>query len=382
MLLFLFWLLAIASVYSYFLYPLILILMKKYRGARTVEVTEQDHNTAPSISLIVTAYNEERRIREKIENSLSLDYDKRKLEIIIASDCSDDLTDDIVHEYEAQGVRLVRAKERLGKENAQLCAIAEATGDILVFSDTATQIPEDALWKLAAYFADANVGAVSSEDRFISKDGKVAGEGAYVKYEMWLRQQESELSGLVGLSGSFFAARKNICQEWDIHSPSDFNTALNAAKAGMRAISAPDVLGFYSDLQDPAKEYQRKIRTVIRGMTGLSRHTEVMNPSRFGFFALQVISHKLMRWLSPWFFIAFFLVSAILADAGIFFGLVFIGQLAFYGISLVAHFLPGLRRIGPIKLIYFFVQVHVALFDAALKFLSGQRMTTWKPSAR
>jgi glycosyltransferase involved in cell wall biosynthesis len=382
MLLFLFWFLAIASIYSYFLYPLILIAMKKYRGSRNTSPVELDPDKAPSVSLIVTAYNEERRIREKIENSLSLDYDKRKLEIIVASDCSDDLTDDIVKEYEDRGVRLVRAQERLGKENAQLAAIKEATGDILVFSDTATQIPEDALWKLVAYFADPSIGAVSSEDRFISKDGTVAGEGAYVKYEMWLRQQESQLSGLVGLSGSFFAARKSICQEWDIHSPSDFNTALNAAKAGLRAISAADVLGFYTDLQDPAKEYQRKIRTVIRGMTGLSRHAEVMSLSRFGFFAIQVISHKLMRWLSPLFFIVFFLVSAILADNGFLYALIFIGQLAFYGTALVAHFLPGLRKLGAIKLIYFFVQVHVALFDAALKFLAGQRMTTWKPSAR
>ncbi len=356
--------------------------MKKYRGSQHISPVELDPDKVPKVSLIVTAYNEERRIREKIENSLSLDYDRHKLEVIVASDCSDDLTDDIVREYEDRGVRLVRAQERLGKENAQLAAIKEASGDILVFSDTATQIPEDALWKLVAYFADSSIGAVSSEDRFISKDGIVAGEGAYVKYEMWLRQQESQLSGLVGLSGSFFAARKSICQEWDIHSPSDFNTALNAAKAGLRAISATDVLGFYTDLQDPSKEYQRKIRTVIRGMTGLSRHLDVMSISRFGFFAVQVISHKLMRWLSPLFFITFFLVSAILADSGFFYGLVFLGQLAFYGVALGAHFIPGLRKLGPIKLIYFFVQVHVALFDATLKFLSGQRMTTWKPSAR
>jgi glycosyltransferase involved in cell wall biosynthesis len=382
MLLFLFWFLALASIYSYFIYPLILMAVKKYRGGKNISAAELDPQSAPGISLIVTAYNEERRIREKIENSLSLDYDKRKLEIIVASDCSDDLTDDIVLEYADRGIKLVRAQERLGKENAQLAAIREAKGDILIFSDTATQIPEDALWKMVAYFADPEIGAVSSEDRFISKDGTVAGEGAYVKYEMWLRRQESELSGLVGLSGSFFAARKTICQDWDIHSPSDFNTALNAAKAGLRAISASDVLGFYTDLQDPAKEYQRKIRTVIRGMTGLSRHAEVMNLTKFGFFAIQVISHKLMRWLSPLFFIFFFLISAVLANDGFFYGLVFIGQLAFYGAALVAHFLPGLRRLALVKLVYFFVQVHVALFDATLKFLAGQRMTTWKPSAR
>lgn len=380
MLTFLFWILALAAMYSYFLYPLVLKLVATFRGVR--HVMPVDNAPPLFMTLIVTAYNEERRIREKIENTLAIHFDKSRLELIVASDCSEDATDAIVAEYADRGVRLVRATERLGKENAQLTAIKQARGDVLVFSDVATQIPEDALVKLERYFTDISIGAVSSEDRFISKDGSVAGEGAYVKYEMWLRKQESQLAGLVGLSGSFFAARKEICQEWDIHSPSDFNTALNAKKAGLRAVSAPDVLGFYQDLQDPTKEYQRKIRTVIRGMTGLSRHKEVMNIQRHGLFAVQVISHKLMRWLAPWFFIALFVVSALVAHEGFIYSLAYIGQIIFYGAALAAQFLPNLREIGPIKLIYFFVQVNVALLDAAAKFLSGQRMTTWKPSAR
>lgn len=226
------------------------------------------------------------------------------------------------------------------------------------------------------------VWAVSSEDRFISQDGAVAGEGAYVKYEMWLRQQESKLAGLVGLSGSFFAVRKSLCDEWDIHSPSDFNTALNTAKAGLRAVTAPDVLGFYQDLKDPSKEYQRKIRTVVRGMTGLSRHSEVLNFGRFGFFSFQVLSHKLMRWLTPWFLLATFLTNALIADNSLFYFLTFGVQLAFYGVAVVAHFLPNLQSISIIKLVYFFVQVNIALLDASIKFIAGQRMTTWKPSAR
>lgn len=379
----LFWLLGLAAIYSYFLYPLVLKLAGVFSGTRELLSSDlQNNNSQLTMSLIVTAYNEERRIREKIENTLAIQFDSVRLELIVASDCSEDATDAIVAEYANRGVRLVRATERLGKENAQLAAIKIAKGDVLVFSDVATQIPVDALQKLERYFADPGIGAVSSEDRFISKDGSVAGEGAYVKYEMWLRKQESQLAGLVGLSGSFFAARKEICQEWDIHSPSDFNTALNAAKAGLRAVSAPDVLGFYQDLADSSKEYQRKIRTVIRGMTGLSRHKEVLNFSRFGLFSLQVISHKLMRWLAPWFFIGFFIVSAMIAGHNWFYSLVFVGQLAFYGTALLAQFLPNLRAIGVIKLIYFFVQVNVALLDAAIKFLAGQRMTTWKPSAR
>lgn len=378
----LFWLLGLAAIYSYFLYPLVLKLAGIFSGGRERITVPQTNSSPLTVSLIVTAYNEERRIREKIENTLAIQFESARLELIVASDCSEDATDAIVAEYADRGVRLVRAAERLGKENAQLAAIKVAKGDVLVFSDVATQIPVDALQKLEQYFADTSIGAVSSEDRFISKDGSVAGEGAYVKYEMWLRKQESQLAGLVGLSGSFFAARKEICQEWDIHSPSDFNTALNAAKAGLRAVSAPDVLGFYQDLADPSKEYQRKIRTVIRGMTGLSRHKEVLNFSRFGLFSLQVVSHKLMRWLAPWFFIGFFIVSAMIANYSWFYSLVFIGQLAFYGAALLAQFLPNLREIGAIKLIYFFVQVNVALLDAAIKFLAGQRMTTWKPSAR
>lgn len=382
MLTFLFWLFGVAAIYSYFIYPLILRVLVAKVGIKTPVDDAQGAAVAKSISLIVTAYNEESRIRQKIENSLQLINGDTRLEIIIASDCSTDTTDEIVQEYATRGVRLVRAPERLGKEHAQQCAIQEAVGEILVFSDVATEIPADAIQKLMTYFTDRAIGAVSSEDRFTSQDGSIAGEGAYVKYEMWLRQQESKLAGLVGLSGSFFAVRKSLCNEWDIHSPSDFNTALNTAKAGLRAVTAPDVLGFYQDLKDPSKEYQRKIRTVIRGMTGLSRHVEVMGFGKFGFFSFQVISHKLMRWLTPWFLLIFFLLNALVADDGAFYFLLFLGQLGFYGVAVVAHFLPNLQSISAIKLVYFFVQVNIALLDASIKFIAGQRMTTWKPSAR
>lgn len=382
MLTFLFWLVGVAAVYSYFLYPLFLRLLILVKGASGGAVVRAVDESDASLSLIITAYNEAGRIREKIENSLMLDVGSIPFEIIVASDCSEDATDDIVREYESRGVKLVRAPERLGKEHAQQCAIAVANGSVLVFSDVATKIPVDALQKLLAYFNDSCVGSVSSEDRFVSQDGSVAGEGAYVKYEMWLRRQESRLAGLVGLSGSFFAVRKSLCNEWDIHSPSDFNTALNTARAGLRAVTAPDVLGFYQDLKDPSKEYQRKIRTVIRGMTGLSRHLEVLNLNRFGLFAFQVVSHKLMRWLTPWFLLAFFLLSALIATYSWFYALVFVAQLGFYGIALSAHFLPHLQSLTLFKLVYFFVQVNVALIDASIKFLAGQRMTTWKPSAR
>lgn len=373
----LFWLTALALIYSYFIYPLILKLT-----APRARLSSTPPAELPSVTLIIAAYNEEKRIEAKLANSLEIDYPADLLDIIVASDCSSDATDAIVAGYSPERIRLVRADQRNGKEYAQLCAIRQARGDILVFSDTATQIPADAIRQLVAWFSDTDIGAVSSEDRFLSADGKLVGEGAYVKYEMWLRRLESERGGVVGLSGSFFAARREVCTEWDIHSPSDFNTALNCARLGLRAISAPDVLGYYEDLKDPQKEYQRKVRTVLRGITALARHPDVLDVRRFGQFAVQVWSHKLMRWLVPWFALLLVVLNlAVIGRHGIY-TLLFIGQLAFYGTALAAHFNPRLRQQTLVRLIYFFVQANLAIADAGVRFLQGKRMTTWQPSAR
>lgn len=379
MLVLLFWVALIGSVFSYFLYPLVLLLLPSRKRGAARQQPEGEY--APSVSLIVTAHNEESRIRDKIENCLKLAYPN--LEILVASDCSTDATDAIVREYQGQRVLLARADERKGKEYAQLQAIQKASGDILVFSDVATAIPEDAIGKLVQYFADPDVGSVSSEDRFLSRDGGVVGEGAYVRYEMWLRGLESARAGLVGLSGSFFAARREVCDDhWDIYAPSDFNTALNTVRKGLVAVTAPDVLGFYQDVADASKEYQRKVRTIIRGLTALGRHPDVLNPMRYGLFSFQVFGHKLMRWLAPWFQLVLFVVSVALAGKGAFYTLALIAQLAFYGLVLAGHLKPSLRSASAIKIPYFFVQVNLATAQATVNFLAGRRMTVWTPSKR
>jgi glycosyltransferase involved in cell wall biosynthesis len=372
-----FWLWLLLASYSYFIYPVLLACLHAWRPRR---VTTDETTPAVSLSMVITAYNEQGRIRDKIENTLAIDFPG--LEMIVASDCSSDATDSIVREYESRGVRLVRAPERLGKESAQLHAIRAAGADVIVFSDVATQVPPDALRKLATYFSDPVVGAVSSEDRFVTAAGGVAGEGAYVRYEMWLRRMESEVAGLVGLSGSFFAARKSVCAQWDIHSPSDFNTALNCARARLRAVTASDVLGFYKDLADPKKEYQRKVRTVLRGMTAILRHPDVLNPFRYGVFAWQVWSHKIMRWLVPWFLCLLFVTDLMLIRTRGIYAVALAGQLAFYGAAALAHLSEKVKRNALVRIVYFFVQVNVAIADASQRLLTGKRMTTWQPSAR
>ena len=373
----LFYISGILCIYSYFLYPLIL----KMLPARKRSILSQG-DYIPGLSLIITVHNEEARIKQKIINSLAADYPREKLEIIVASDFSTDNTDSIVESYKDLGVRLVRADEHKGKEYAQLCAIKQSRGDILVFSDVATEIPAQALKILASQFSSEAVGAVSSEDRFVSNDGKVVGEGAYVKYEMWLRTLESDRAGLVGLSGSFFAARREVCQQWDIYSPSDFNTALNCAKSGLIAITCPEVVGIYKDVKDPGLEYSRKVRTVVRGITAIARHTEVLNPFRMRLFAFQVWSHKIMRWAVPWFMLTFALTTLFLYGHGVVYFLALLAQIIFYGIALAGWISDSMRRYAIVRIVFFFVQTNIALAQAAISFIFGKRITVWTPSKR
>ena len=375
----LFYLFAILCAYSYFLYP---VLLKLLPSRKVYSKTGEENANLPKLSLIITVHNEAGRIREKLDSSLLIDYPSELLEILIASDFSTDDTDIIVESYADKGVRLVRADERKGKEYAQLCAIRASSGEILVFSDVATQIPVDALRLLAAQFSDPQIGALSSEDQFISNDGSVVGEGAYVKYEMWLRRLESDRAGLVGLSGSFFAARRVVCEDWDIYSPSDFNTALNSAKHGLIAITCPDVIGIYKDVKDSGLEYSRKLRTVIRGITAIARHPEVLNPFRLGLFAFQVWSHKIMRWGVPWFMAIFLLLTIMLQGQGVIYSLALVAQLVFYALALVGWLSESSRENTLIKIIFFFVQTNLALAQATVLFIVGKRMTVWTPSKR
>ena len=367
------------SIYSYFLYPIIL----KFLPNRVIDKTVfNGGNKFPRLTFIITAYNEEDRIREKIENSLSIKYDDDLIEIIVASDCSTDNTDSIVNEYSDRGITLVRADDRKGKEYAQLCAIKKAQGDIIVFSDVATQVKAESLQNLTKYFNDSSVGAISSEDVFISQDGSIVGEGAYVKYEMWLRRLESNKGGLVGLSGSFFAARKEICESWDIGVPSDFNTALNCAKAGKVAVSCSDVVGYYQDVKNPALEYKRKNRTIIRGITALAKHPETLNPFKMGLFSFQIWGHKIMRWAEPWFMIGFLSISFGLAEDHTFYASIFWMQILFYSLVLIGFFIASSRKYIFIKLPFFFVQVNIAIAHSTIQYILGKRITVWQPSQR
>lgn len=411
-----FWLSVSMVFYAYVGYIIILTIYNAYRVLFKVKINKantlpirnfKSKETIPYVSFIITVYNEEDRIRKKIENSISQDYPSERFEIIFASDCSNDRTDEIVMEYADKGVHLVRSSERKGKEYAQMHAVNVAQGSILVFSDVATILNPDAISLIVKNFQNSDVGCVSSEDRIIDRDGNVSGEGLYVKYEMFIRKLESQVNTLIGLSGSFFAARREVCHDWSPDLQSDFNTLLNSVKLGMRGISDPNSIGYYENISDENKEFQRKVRTVLRGIDVLMRNSQLLNIRRYRFFAWQLLSHKLCRWLVPFFLIIIFFSNFFLIGESLIYILFLLVQISLYSaalyyfiqlkrsknakikwqlsakkqknilIKLIIKMLSSISKIS-----YYFASVNISILIAWLKYFSGERSTFWEPSKR
>jgi glycosyltransferase involved in cell wall biosynthesis len=366
----LFWCSLGLVLYAYFGYPSVLMAIAAIRNRR---VRRRPNNCA--VTFIITAYNEAARIAAKIENTLAQNY-QGPLEIIVASDYSSDGTDDIVRAF-APRVRLVRAAERRGKEAAQQLAVQVATGEILVFSDVATALAPDAVATITENFADPTVGCVSSIDRFVDADGRVSGEGAYVRYEMFLRALETRVNTLVGLSGSFFAARRTVCRDWASDRQSDFNTLLNSVRLGLRGVLDPLSVGYYRPISDPRCEFQRKVRTVVRGIGVFAASVPMLNPLRYGLFAWQLASHKLCRWLAPWAMIGAFVTNAWLATESFWWVAIFGAQLGFY--AAIAGGGAGNRSL---RIPYYFFVANLAILIAWLRYARGDRMVSWNPSER
>jgi cellulose synthase/poly-beta-1,6-N-acetylglucosamine synthase-like glycosyltransferase len=376
---YLFWISCFLVFFAYFGYPITLRLLALF-----LRKNYHREPITPSLTHIITAYNEERQIREKLENTVALDYPRENLQIIVASDGSTDATNSIVANYADRGVETLVVTDRKGKENAQAEAVKKARGEIIVFSDVATRLDPQGLREIIAPFADPAIGCVSSEDRMISDNTEDEdGEGFYVKYEMWLRKLESQVNSVVGLSGSFFAARKEVCSEFAPNMQSDFRTLLSSMKHGMRGIIEPNAVGYYQGINDSSREFHRKVRTVLRGLTVFFNHAEFLNIFTFGLFSYQYFCHKLMRWLVPFFLVtAFVSCGALVLDGIPPYLIAFEIQVFFYLAALAGIFIPPLTKIASIRIPSFFVVVNTSIFVAWCKFLKGERVVLWQPSVR
>lgn len=363
--------------YPYFGYPLSLYIIGIF-----VEQGNIRNIYIPYVTMIIAVFNEENKIEDKILNTLSTQYPKDKLQIIIASDGSNDRTVEIAKIYEKDGIEVLIIENRAGKENAQKEAVRIAKGDILVFTDVATILEPEGLAQIVSNFADSRVGCASSEDRLIQKDGKVSGEGFYIRYEMWLRRLESRCNSLVGLSGSFFAARKIVCEDFSGNMQSDFRTVLNSIKKGFRCVSDPNAIGYYLDVKEKGQEFERKVRTVLRGLTVFFNHLEFLNVFRYGLFSYQFFCHKLLRWLVPLFLSVAFISNLFLVLKSPVYFIIFIVQLIFYGIAVWSCKTNRLYNSIVIKIPKYFLTVNGSIFIAWLRYIRRQRVVFWTPSER
>lgn len=363
--------------YAYFGYPVSIYLIGIFRKNKN----RKELIYFP-VSLIITAHNEEKRIEQKIENTLSIIYPREMIQIIIASDGSTDKTNEIAGKYKHDGIELIKIANRGGKENAQKEALQHATGEILIFSDVATILEPLGIQQIVSNFSDPSIGCVSSEDRLMGKDGNPTGEGLYVRYEMWLRNQESRANTLVGLSGSFFAARKSVCHDFSQDMQSDFRTLLNSVKMGLRGVSDPEAIGYYSDILNPKKEFDRKIRTVQRGLTVFFSHLEFLNIFQYGLFSYQFFCHKLLRWLVPFFLIAALLSNIFIAKNSIIFFAILVAHLSFYSIALLGWKKIDYSSKAVVKFPVYFLTVNASIILAWLRFIRNQRVVMWTPTER
>jgi len=372
-----FWLSAAALLYTYAGYPLLLTVVSTLRSRRV-----RRGPYAPPVSVIITAYNEERDLAAKLENTLALDYPRELLEIIVASDCSTDRTDEIAHEFASSNVRLYRQPQRLGKTAAQNAAVEQARGEIIMFSDATSLYQENVIREILPNFADPTVGCVAGRLIYFDHSGSRVGRGArsYWSYETFLKRHESRASSLIGASGCLYAVRRTAYVPLYHEACSDFIIATKMVEQGLRAIYEPNAICREETNRHADKELKMRVRVIAQTFTDLWRHRTMLNPFRSGFYAVQLFSHKVMRYLVPFFLMTIFTASAILARSSFYYRVMFAVQLAGYAGALIGWVLDrfGVRS-RVLSLPQYFVLANVASLMALYQFLRGVRYAHWDP---
>ncbi|HSR41270.1 MAG TPA: glycosyltransferase family 2 protein [Longimicrobiales bacterium] len=369
--------------YTYAGYPLILWLAALVRPRRP----EQGPRRAewPTVSISLPAHNEEHQIADTLDSLLRLDYPEDRLQIVVVSDASTDRTDEIVRTYSDRGVQLVRQTERRGKTAAEDLAAGHLTGEIVVNTDASIRIHRHSLREIVRPFADPSVGVASGRDVSVGSDegDPNQGEAGYVGYEMWIRDLETRVAGIVGASGSLYAIRREIHRTPLPSSLSrDFAAALHARERGFRAVSVPRATCLVPRTASLRREYRRKVRTMARGMETLLYRKALLNPVRYGAFAWMLFSHKVCRWLVPWAGVAAVAGLAGLAVTEVWARAVLALVVVAGGAAAVAWRLDDAAVPRALTLPAFAVMANVAALHAGVKALSGDREPTWEPTRR
>ena len=370
------------ALYAYAAYPALLSIL-----GRRSPAAAPPWNEWPLVTIVVPAYNEEKRIAGAIDALLAQDYPADKRQILILSDGSTDQTDSIVTGYASRGVELLRMPVRSGKTAAENAACERIRGEIVVNSDSSIRLHPAAIRRLIESMSDPAVGVASSCDVSVALAG-VAGnstEAGYVGYEMKVRSLETRTGGIVGASGSGYAIRKTLHVlpvRGDLSR--DFSAALTARTHGFRAVSVDDAICYVPRTGSLQAEYRRKVRTIRRGMETLVHNRHLLNPFRYGLFTWKLVSHKVLRWLMPALGIPAAIGLLMLARDHVWARWAIAAGIAGVTVAAVGALWPASRPMPRLlSIVTFGVAANLAVVHAFLRVISRQRQdAVWEPTRR
>jgi len=379
-----FWVSLLAISYVYAGYPAVLWLISRSGTPDGRSGTGQGTHL-PSVTIVVSAFNEEKVIGEKIENALSLDYPRNLVEIVIVSDGSVDRTCEIVLSFANRGIVLRHFEGRIGKTACLNRALPLAAGQIIVFSDANSTYEKGALRALLRPFEDSTVGFVTGWTRYGSGENMAAADslGIYSKLELMTKELESRLGSCIGADGAIFAIRKGLylpLKDYDIN---DFVIPLSINLRGFRGILQREAICFEKDAGSIKGEFHRQVRITSRTIRAIMKYRQLLNPFRFGLLSFELFSHKVCKFLVPLFMTTLLVANLFLAERGGFFLVALVAQGIFYVAAGAASFVPkGSLLSRPVEAAGTFVAVNAAIALAWVKYLQGEAYTTWSPTKR
>jgi cellulose synthase/poly-beta-1,6-N-acetylglucosamine synthase-like glycosyltransferase len=370
-----FWAMAGLVLYVYAGYPLLLALIRMLGGAKPVAKGDD----RPPVTLIISAYNEAGIIGEKIANSLALEYPTDRLQVLVVSDASTDGTDDIVRASSNPNVSLLRMPARSGKTIGLNEAVPAARGDIIVFSDANAMYGHAAIAALVRNFSDPTVGAVVGESTYAPSNAAVdEHESLYWRYEVAIKRLESALGSVVGGDGAIYAIRKHLYRPMSADALSDFLNPMQVVYHGYRCVYEPEARSVERGAGDFSREFHRKVRIVNRAWRTMMSLKALLNPLRFGFFSIEVISHKLLRWLVPLFLLLVLAINIAVLDEGTTYFVILTIQLILYGSAALGYTLRTRERLPrALAVPFYFAMVNFASARGIIEVYRGKTYTTW-----
>jgi cellulose synthase/poly-beta-1,6-N-acetylglucosamine synthase-like glycosyltransferase len=382
----LFWISAIIVFYSFFGYGIILFVLVKLKRIFTKKRNYMSDTFEPTVSIIVACYNEATIIKEKILNTLQIDYPKDKLQIIFISDGSTDGTDSTIADFEE--IELLHQPARKGKSAAENRSVKYANGEVIIFSDANTFLKKDVVRKIVRHYINPSVGAVSGEKRIYqdkTENAAGAGEGFYWKYESKLKQWDSELLTVVGAAGELISFRKHLFENLEEDTIlDDFILSLRITQKGYRVQYEPEATATETASANSKEELKRKIRICAGGWQAMSRLTSLLNVFKHPILTFQYVSHRVLRWtLAPVLLVLLLPINFALSADSDFYTILLDIQLLIYAAAFFGYLLENKSiKIKLLFIPFYFLFMNYAAIAGFFRFMLGTQSSSWERSKR